>query len=168
MKTVWRLLKWGGLHGEFMFIWQDLWGFFLKYFKRKKTLYILLQWKKYDRCMERGFLKVSGLNCSLLKPRSVNIYFIWFVFKLIVEQIYLKTIFNPDFKIRDFLTGVFFFICHLWCHFLFRFIGFTLFFWKICHVWFLSQSTNSILIVFPRKIGFLITSQTIAFVCSKF
>lgn len=83
-------------------------GVFFKYFKRKKTLYILLQWKKYDPCMERGFLKVSGLNCSLLKPRSVNIYFIWFVFKLIVEQIYLKTIFNPDFKFRDFLSGFFF------------------------------------------------------------
>lgn len=126
-----------------MFIWQDLLVFFKKYFKRKKTLYIVLQWKKYDPCMERGFLKVSGFNCSLLKPRSVNIYFIWFVFKLIAEQIYLKTIFNPDFKFRDFLSGLF--ICHLWCHFLFRFIGFTLFFLKICNVWFLSHCTNSIL-----------------------
>lgn len=82
-------------------------GFFKKYFKRKKTLYVLLQWKKYDPCMERRFVKVSELNCSLLKPRSVNIYFIWFVLKLIVEQIYLKTIFNPDFKFLDFLPGIF-------------------------------------------------------------
>lgn len=68
--------------------------------------------------MERGCLKVSGLNCSRLEARSVNIYLIWFVFKLTEEQMYLITIFNPDFMYRYFLPCLFF-ICHLWCHFSF-------------------------------------------------
>lgn len=87
---------------------------FQKYFKRKKTLYILLQWKKYDPCMDRWFLKVSGLNCSFREARLVNMYFIWFVFKLIVAQMYLSyltSIVYPDCMYSNFLP------CHLWCHF---------------------------------------------------
>lgn len=107
IKTVWRLLKWRGMYGKFMFILARF--VFFKSILRGRKCYIFCKNEKYyDPCMERGFLKVSGLNCSLLKPRSVNIYFIWFVFKLIVEQIYLKTILNPDFKFRDFLSSVFF------------------------------------------------------------
>lgn len=76
---------------------------FFKSILRGRKLYIFCNNEKYyDLCMERGCLKVSGLNCRCLEARSVNIYLIWFVFKLTVEQMHLKTIFNRDFMYSDF------------------------------------------------------------------
>lgn len=126
--------------------------FFLKYFKRKKTLYVLLQWKRsiYGKKMFESIRTKMQLSWSKVSKR------IFYMILIIVEQMCLKTIFNPDFMFRYYLPCLLFKF-HLWCHFSFWLIGITLFVWKLYNVWFLFHSTNSILILFSWTTNCLIS-----------